>query len=150
MSDDLDFGDYTISTDRGRLDINVVHDFLANSSYWARGIPRETVERSINSSLCFGVFHGENQVGFARVISDYATWAVLVDVFIVEGHRGRGLSKRLMSVIKSHPDLQGLRTWVLATKDAHGLYSQFGFAPLKNPEMFMAIMNPGMYLKLKD
>lgn len=140
-------GEYMISTDRDRLDINVIHDFLSNSSYWARGIPIETVERSIKSSLCFGVFHGEKQVGFARVISDYATWAILVDVFVLENHRGRGLSKWLMSVIKAHPDLQGLRSWVLATKDAHGLYSQFGFEPLKSPERFMAIQNPGMYLK---
>ncbi len=147
MNTELNSGDYTISTDRGRLDLDVIHKFLSISSYWAQGIPRQTVERSINSSLCFGVFHGENQVGFARVISDYATWAVLVDVFIVEGHRGRGLSKRLMSVIKSHPDLQGLRTWVLATKDAHGLYAKFGFKPLPSPERFMAIMNPGMYSK---
>lgn len=147
MNIDLNSGEYTISTDRAKLDINVIHDFLSNSSYWARGIPVETVERSIKSSLCFGVFHGSKQVGFARVISDYATWAVLADVFVVEEHRGRGLSKWLMSVIKAHPDLQGLRSWVLATKDAHGLYSQFGFAPLKSPEQFMAIQNPGMYEK---
>lgn len=144
MSDDLDSGEYAISTDRDRLDVNLIHGFLSKSSYWAQGIPRETVERSINSSLCFGVFHGEAQVGFARVITDYATWAVLVDVFIVEEHRGRGVSKRLMGVIKSHPDLQGLRTWVLATKDAHGLYAKFGFKPLASPERFMAILNPGM------
>lgn len=93
------------------------------------------------------MFHGSKQVGFARVITDYATWAIIVDVFVLEDHRGRGLSKRLMSAIKAHPDLQGLRSWVLATKDAHGLYAQFGFAPLQNPEWFMAIQNPGMYLK---
>lgn len=144
------FGEYTISTDRDRLDINVIHKFLSTSSYWAQGIPVETIERSIKSSLCFGVFHGSKQVGFARVITDYATWGVIADVFVVEEHRGRGLSKRLMDAIMKHPDLQGLRSWVLATKDAHGLYSQFGFAPLKSPEWFMAIQNPGMYLKPRD
>ena len=130
---------YTVSDDPGLLDFDVVHGYLATESYWARGIPRETVERAARHSLCFGVYcHGAAgsvaQVGFARVLSDRATVAYLADVFILPEHRGRGLSKRLLRTIFAHPELQGLRRWALATRDAHGLYRQFGFEALSQPE----------------
>lgn len=134
----------TIDTDKTRLDLDVVHGFLA-TSYWAKGIPRETVERSIEGSLCFGVYEGRRQVGFARVITDAATFAYLADVFILETHRGRGLSRRLMDAIVAHPSLQGLRRWLLATRDAHGLYARYGFKPLAAPDRMMELHNPGAY-----
>jgi len=118
---------YTISTDPARLDLDVIHDFLTRS-YWAAGIPRATVERSLRHSLCFGVYAGQEQVGFARVVTDLATFAYLADVFVVEGHRGRGLSKWLMECVTSHPDVKDVRRWHLVTRDAHGLYAQFRFA----------------------
>jgi GNAT superfamily N-acetyltransferase len=136
--------EYKVSTDRGRLDRELIHRFL-KETYWARGIPREVVDRGIDHSLCFGVYAGAQQVGFARVITDYATFAYVADVFILPEHRGRGLSKRLMSAIVEHPELQGLRRWVLATLDAHGLYAQFGFEPLTLPEHFMTIHRPEIY-----
>jgi GNAT superfamily N-acetyltransferase len=129
-------GDCVISTDRSRLDVDAVHRFLTQS-YWATGIPRETVLRSIENSLCFGVYCDGKQVGFARVISDFATYAYLGDVFVLEFYRGRGLGKWLMECIVSHPTLQGLRRWSLATRDAHGLYAQFGFTPLQAPSRWM-------------
>lgn len=136
--------EYEISTDPHRFDIDLVHDFLRNS-YWAQEIPRSVVERSIRHSLCFGAFHGERQVGFARVITDFATFAYIGDVFVVPAHRGRGVSKMLMRAIRTHPDLQGLRRIILATRDAHGLYSQFGFQPLARPQDFMTIHDPNVY-----
>ena len=135
---------YEISTDRARLDITLIHDFLS-SSYWAREIPREIVERSFQNSLCFGAYHEGRQVGFARVITDYATIGYVADVFVVPEHRKRGISKQLMRAIMAHPELQGLRRLLLATSDAQGLYAQFGFKPLTNPEHFMTIHRPGMY-----
>ena len=140
-------GDYEISTDPSRLDLNMVHDFLTNS-YWAKGIPLETVRRSIENSIPFGVYHGQQQVGFARVISDRATFAYLGDVFIVPDYRGRGLSRWLMECIVSHPDVQGLRRWMLATRDAHNLYRQFGFTEIKAPERWMEIHSPDVYVSL--
>lgn len=136
--------EFMVTTDRSRLDLNVIHEFLA-SSYWAAGIPREVFLRSVENSLCFGVFENAKQVGFARVITDYATYAYLADVFILESHRGLGLSKFLMECIIAHPQLQGLRRWTLATRDAHGLYAKFGFTPLKNPGRFMELHNPDVY-----
>lgn len=130
-------GDVLISTDPARLDLDAIHGFLSGSSYWAAGIPRETVARSIRHSLCFGVYDGDRQVGFARVVSDYTTVAYLADVFVLPSHRGRGLSKQLMASITSHPALQGLRIWVLYTRDAHGLYRQFGFRESHCPERLM-------------
>jgi GNAT superfamily N-acetyltransferase len=138
-------GDFIISTDRERLDLNVIHDFLTNS-YWAKGISRELVAQSVEHSLCFGIYDAKGwQVGFARVISDHATYAYLGDVFVLESHRGRGLSKWLMECIMKHPELQGLRRWTLLTRDAHGLYSQFGFTPLKTPERYMELHRPAVY-----
>jgi GNAT superfamily N-acetyltransferase len=137
-------GEFEISTDRARLDLAIVHGFLANS-YWARGIPLETVQRSIENSLCFGIYHSDRQIGFARAITDRATFAYLADVFVVPAYRGRGLSKWLMQCILEHPDLQGLRRWMLATQDAHGLYERYGFTPLKRPERWMEIHRPDVY-----
>jgi N-acetylglutamate synthase-like GNAT family acetyltransferase len=140
-------GEFEISTDPARIDVGVVHEFLTNC-YWAKGIPEETVRRSIENSLCFGVYHGKLQVGFARVISDRATFAYLADVFILSPFRGRGLSKWLMECIVAPPDLQGLRRWMLATKDAHGLYSQFGFSSVKSPERWMELHRPEIYARI--
>ncbi|HYH07500.1 MAG TPA: GNAT family N-acetyltransferase [Thermoanaerobaculia bacterium] len=120
-----------------RFDVDVIHRYLSEESYWAQGIARERVELSIEHSLCFGAFDGDAQVGFARVITDYATFAYLADVFVLESHRGRGVAKQLMGAILTHPRLQGLRRWHLVTRDAHGLYAQFGFAALDAPERHM-------------
>ena len=136
--------DFLISTSRERLSLDVVHGFLTNC-YWAKGIPREVVARSIEHALCFGIYEGGAQVGFARVISDFATIAYIGDVFVLETHRGRGLGKWLMQCISEHPSLQGLRRWILTTRDAHGLYSQFGFKPVKAPERFMELHQPNVY-----
>jgi GNAT superfamily N-acetyltransferase len=137
-------GEFLVTTDPARLDIDFIHGYLTRS-YWSEGIPREIVERGISNSLCFGVYEGEQQVGFARVIADYATFAYLADVFIIESHRRKGLSKFLMECITGDPRLQGLRRWVLGTRDAHGLYAQYGFKPLAKPERFMEIHNPDVY-----
>lgn len=172
-------GEYAISTDPARLDLDVIHGFLTNC-YWARGIPRETVERSIKHSLCFGIYHegdkklplhadaarsvapqgdefqsrapqhkahepGASQVGFARVISDFATIGYLGDVFVLESHRGRGLSQWMMECIMRHPSLQGLRRWILLTRDAHGLYAKFSFTPLQKPDRYMELHHPDVY-----
>ena len=135
---------FTISTEKEKLDIDLIQSFL-NRTYWAEGISKEVIRRSIEGSLCFGVFENDKQVGFARMITDKATFAYLADVFIIEEYRGRGLSKWLMEVIMSHTDLQGLRRMILATKDAHGLYKQFGFTPLINVERWMHILDPDVY-----
>ena len=141
---------YDISTDPTRLDVALIHRWLSEQSYWAKGIPREIVERSIEGSLCFGIYHQtQGQVGFARVVSDKATFAYLADVFVLDAHRGQGLSKRLMQAVMDHPDLQGLRRWLLATWDAHGLYAQFGFVPLAKPERIMERVDPEIYTRLK-
>ena len=137
-------GEFVVSTDRSRLDITLIHQFLTHS-YWAQGVSREVVERSIENSLCFGIFHDSAQVGFARVITDRATFAYLADVFVLESHRGLGLGKFLMECISNHPQLQKLRRWMLATQDAHGLYAKFGFAPLARPERFMERHDPDIY-----
>ena len=130
-------GEYLISTDPAKLDIALIHNYLSNSSYWATGRKIELVQRSIENSLSFGVFKQGEQVGYARVVTDYATFAWLADVFILDGHRGQGLGKWLIEVIVSHPELQGFRRWVLATRHAHELYHRFGFAELKNPTGWM-------------
>lgn len=165
-------GEFLISTDPGRLDLDVIHNFLTNC-YWARGVPREVVARSIEHALCFGIYDGGDaspclakearpfdraqgkhgaprvgsfkQVGFARVISDFATVAYVGDVFVLESHRGRGLGKWLMECIMKNPGLQNLRRWILTTRDAHGLYAQVGFTPVKSPERYMERHDPNVY-----
>jgi GNAT superfamily N-acetyltransferase len=136
--------DFVISTDKSRLDRALIQDFLSRS-YWAKGIPREIVDRSIENSLCFGLYHGEKQVGFARVITDFATFAYLADVFVVEDSRAEGLGMRLMNVVMEHPSLKNLRRWMLVTRDAHGLYQKFGWRSLTNPERTMEIVDPDIY-----
>ena len=136
--------DYTITTDKQKIDIAYVHDFLTQS-YWAKNIPLSVVQQSIKGSLCFAIWHQQKQVGFARVITDEATFAYLADVFIDEHYRGRGLSKWLVQVILEYPSLQGLRRFLLATRDAHGLYSQYGFELLTHPERWMQIHKPDVY-----
>jgi len=127
------------------MDLHAIHGFLA-SCYWAKGIPAETLKRAMDNSLCFGVLTDQGeQVAFARMITDRATYAYLADVFVVESHRGLGIAKWLMQTIMAHPALQGLRRITLATRDAHGLYAQFGFKPLANPSMFMEVSKPNVY-----
>ena len=138
---------FTLSTDKTKLSVPVIHTFLSKESYWAKDIPVGFVEKSIENSLCFGVYDGDDQIGFARIISDYTTFAYLGDVFILPNYRGQGLSKRLMEAIKGHPDLQNLRRWMLATADAHTLYEPFGFAELAKPDYIMEIVNIDMYSK---
>jgi GNAT superfamily N-acetyltransferase len=137
-------GEFILSTDPDLLDLDVVHGYLTNS-YWAKGIPRETVACSIENSLCFGIYTEGQQVGFGRVITDFATYAYIGDVFILDSHRGRGLGKWLMQCIMQHPRLQGLRRWSLITRDAHGLYAPCGFRPLKKFENYMELHNPDIY-----
>ncbi len=143
-------GDFSVSTDKTKLQLDVIHRFLSEESYWSKGIPREVVEKSIEHSLCFGLYDETNeehpqQIGFARLVTDRATFAYLADVFVLPSYRGRGLSKWLMECIVGLPELQGLRRWMLGTRDAHSLYAQFGFAPLGNPERFMHRHNPDVY-----
>jgi len=144
MSESWERGEYLITTDPSRLDVVLIHNFLSNESYWAVGRSVEVVKRSLDNSLCFGIYRKTEQVGFARVVTDFATFAWLADVFVVSEHRGRGLAKWLVEVILTHPDLQGFRRWVLATKDAHSLYAQFGFIPLHRPERWMERPDPSM------
>ena len=134
-----------ISTDKNRLNVRLVHQFLCEQSYWAKGIPLATVRKSIANSLCFGAYLDGAQIGFARVISDFATFANLVDVFILSEHRGKGYAKAMVREIMSHPDLQGLRRFTLVTSDAHVLYRQFGFSSLSKPETFMERFAPNIY-----
>lgn len=134
----------TVTADPSALDLDVVHGFLT-TSYWAQGISRDVVARAIEHSLCFGAFDGDRQVGFARVITDRATYAYVSDVFVLDAHRGRGVGKRLMKAIRAHPDLQGLRRWTLFTRDAHGLYRQFGFRAPHHPERLMEIFDDTPY-----
>jgi len=142
---ELQNGEFTISTDRNRLQIEAIHQFLSEESYWANNRTREQTETAIKNSLPFGVYKGENQIGFARVVTDYATFAYLGDVYILETFRGQGLSKWLMETIVNHPELQGFRRWVLATKDAHTLYEKFGFHALVHPERWMEKPAPNAY-----
>lgn len=140
-------GKYSISTDPDLMDIPLVHDYLSNQSYWAKGIPKEVVERSIKHSISFGIYQDKKQIGFARVVSDHATFAYLADVFILDEYRGQGLSKWLMEVIHSYPELQGLRRWLLGTRDAHGLYEKFGWTVFTEDIMkrFMQKHDPNVY-----
>ena len=138
---------FLISTDPAKLSLAVIHQYLSEESYWAKGISFSLVERSVQNSLNFGVYHQEEQVGYARVISDFATFAYLCDVFILANYRGHGLAKWLMHCILNHPGLQGLRRFMLMTRDAHGLYRESGFTDLKNPPDVMEIAKPGLYLQ---
>jgi GNAT superfamily N-acetyltransferase len=135
---------YEISIDRSRLDVKAIHEYLTQS-YWSPGIPFATVARAVDNSVCVGAYLGAEQVGFARVITDKTTFAYLADVYVLEPHRGNGLSRQMMEAITQHPDLQGLRRWLLITRDAHGLYAKFGFKPLAAPERFMERHTPNAY-----
>ena len=137
-------GGFTVSTDPARLDVDAFHAFLA-TSYWAEGIPRETVERSLRNSLCFGLYEGDRQTGLARVVTDRVTFAYLCDVYVLPELRGRGLGIWLMECVMAHPDLQGLRRFSLVTRDAHELYRPFGFQEVRSPELHMEIVRPGIY-----
>ncbi|GHO47020.1 GNAT family N-acetyltransferase [Ktedonospora formicarum] len=139
-------GMYVISTDKNRLDLQVIHRYLT-TSYWAQGIPLETVRRSLEHALTFGLYLQDQQVGFAKIITDYATFAYVADVFILDPYQGQGLGTWLMETVKAHPDLQGLRRWVLSTKDAHALYQKVGFTALHFPERFMEVLVFDIYLK---
>lgn len=137
-------GVFTVSTDPARLDADAVHAFLT-TSYWAEGIPRETVARSLRGSLCFGLYEGDRQVGLARVVTDRATFGYLCDVYVLPELRGRGLGTWLMECVMAHPDLQGLRRFSLVTRDAHEVYRPFGFTEIRSPERHMEIVRPGLY-----
>jgi len=139
-------GEYTVSTDRSRIDVAAVHAFLTQT-YWSPGIPESVVRRAIAGSITFGIYHGREQVGFARVVTDRATYAYLSDVYVLEAHRGQGLATWLMEVIMSHPELQGLRRFSLSTRDAQALYARFGFEVVANPERQMEIMRRDIYLR---
>lgn len=136
---------FSISTDKTKLNVDYIHHYLSTQSYWAANIPFETVRKSIEGSLCFGVFHEDRQVGFARMITDCATFGYLADVFIDKAYRSNGLGKWLMDIIMAHPELQGFRRLMLATRDAHGLYEKYGFTPLTFPERWMHIHFPDRY-----
>ncbi len=136
---------YELSTDKLRLDIELIHRFLAQESYWSRGVPRNVVELAVQNSLCFGVYHTGQQIGFGRVVTDKATFALLADLFVLKAHRGKGVSKWMLRCIQAHEELQGLRRWLLLTSDAHDLYAQFGFTPLGNPSRFMEVLRADIY-----
>jgi len=136
--------DYETSLDPARIDAEAAHAYIA-SSYWAQGMPIEVLRKAIANSLCVAAFHRGAQVGFARMVTDRATFAYLADVYVLEAHRGRGLSRRLVSALLEHPELQGLRRLMLVTRDAHGLYAKFGFTPLAHPERVMELHRPGVY-----
>jgi GNAT superfamily N-acetyltransferase len=138
---------FVFSDDKRLLDVAAVHDYLSNHSYWAKGIHLEIVQRSVDNSLCFGIYKDLKQVGFARWITDKAVFGWLADVYVLEAYRGQGLSKKLMSLMLFHPDLQGLRRYMLGTLDAHGLYEQFGFKTIENPERLMGILIANAYGK---
>ncbi len=139
--------EFCISTNKEKLDVDSIHAFLSTQAYWCLHIPKHRVESSIQHSLCFGVYQNKKQIGFARVISDFSTIAYLGDVYILEEYRGKGLSKWLMEVIMNHPDLQGLRRWILLTGDAHGLYRQFGWTDIADPTKWMELHDKNAYSK---
>jgi len=142
---DIRKGRYSITTEPQKLDLDATHAYLSRS-FWAEGIPKDTVATAMANSLCFGLFDGDDQVGFARVVTDRATFAYLCDVYVLESHRRRGLGKWLIQTVVAHPDLQGLRRFQLVTRDAHGLYSRHGFDAPANPDRHMEIFRHGMYL----
>lgn len=136
---------YLVSTDPAKLDIDAVHAFLSQQSYWATGISRDRLERAIEHSLPFGLYHEGKQIAFSRVITDFVTFAYLADVYVDEAYRGRGLAKLLLEAVLAHPELQRLRRWMLGTRDAHALYAQFGFVPLEEPGRWMELPDPDAY-----
>ncbi len=144
------FEDFLITTDKSKLDILAIHDFLSKDSGWSDNIPLEKVKISIDNSLNFGLFHGEKQIGFARIISDFSTIAYLGDVYILDDYRGKGLSKEMMDCIMSHPNLQGLRRWILLTSTAEWLYKKYGFKHVPNPEVYMELYNPNVYKNVQE
>lgn len=149
MAEEWQRGEYTISTDKSRLDLQAIHAFL-RTSYWSQNVPFALVERAIEHSMVFGLYKATQQTGMARVITDRATFAYISDVFVLEPHRGLGLGVWLMEVVRSHPDLQGLRRLLLATRDAHGLYQKAGFTPLNAPERFMEVWDPDVYSRMGE
>lgn len=138
---------FCISTDKSKLDVDSIHEFLSTKAYWCLNIPKQTVQRAIENSLCFGIYEGDTQIGFARVITDFSTIAYLGDVYVLEEYRGKGLSKWLMETIMSYPELQGLRRWILLTGDAHELYRQFGWTDIADPTKWMELHNKNVYPK---
>lgn len=141
----IKFDGFEITTDKNRMDVAAIHDFLSNYSGWSNNIPFEKVKTSVENSLNFGLFHNEKQIGFARVISDFSTIAYVGDIYILEKYRGQGLSKKLMDALMGHPNLQGLRRWILLTSTADWLYEKYGFSKLPRPEIYMELYNPDVY-----
>ena len=139
------FGEFLITTDKTKMDIVAIHDFLSKYSGWSDNIPFEKVKISIDNSLNFGLFHNEKQIGFARVISDFSTIAYLGDIYVLDNYRGQGLSKKLMETVMTHPNLQGLRRWILLTSTADWLYEKYGFNKIPKPEIYMELFNPNVY-----
>ncbi len=139
--------EFCISTDKTKLDVDSIHEFLSTRAYWCLNIPKDKVQLAIQNSLCFGVYNDEKQIGLARVISDFSTIAYLGDVYIIDGYRGKGLSKWLMETIMCYPELQGLRRWILLTGDAHGLYRQFGWTDIADPSKWMEMHNKSVYAR---
>ena len=135
---------YEITSDKSRMNVKAAHAFLSQA-YWSSGVPLSIVQKAFDNSLCFAVLSGSEQVGFARVVTDKATFAYLADVYVLQAHRGQGLAKRMVEAVQDHPDLQGLRRFILATRDAHDVYSKFGFSPLSVPSRFMELHNPDIY-----
>jgi len=144
---EIKFDDFTITTDKSKMDVVAIHDFLSKYSGWSDNIPFERVKASIDNSLNFGLFHNDKQIGFARVISDFSTIAYLGDIYLLEEYRGQGLSKQLMDAVINHPNLQGLRRWILLTSTADWLYEKYGFKKVPNPEVYMELYNPNVYKK---
>jgi len=142
---EIEFGEFTITTDKSKLDVVAIHDFLSKFSGWSDNIPLERVKTSIDNSLNFGLFHNDKQIGFARIISDFSTIAYLGDIYILNAYRGQGLSKKLMEVVMGHPNLQGLRRWILLTETAEWLYQKYGFTKLPRPELYMELFDPNVY-----
>lgn len=147
---DIQYSGYVVSTDKSRLDLGYIHHYLSATSYWAQSIPVAVVRTSIDNSFCVGVYRDGRQVGFGRLITDYATFGYLADIFVDEKHRGLGLSKQIVTLMLAQPFVAGLRRLMLGTRDAHGLYEQHGFAALKNPDAFMEIHRPDIYMQTND
>jgi N-acetylglutamate synthase-like GNAT family acetyltransferase len=141
----IDFDEYTITTDKSKMDIVAIHDFLSKHSDWSNNIPFDRVKTSIDNSLNFGLFHNDKQIGFARIISDFSTIAYLGDIYVLDNYRGKGLSKKLMDTVITHANLQGLRRWILLTSSADWLYGKYGFTKLPKPELYMELFDPNIY-----